>query len=394
MVVEQVKVAQTWVDAEKQSKGVVHSSIKDQSYGGTDNEIVSIKSETSQNRFEGLIHAGQHITLTSNLRMGRIEKLVPGDRGQVSYLVIRPPHFWNRRKLLPVGLVDAVNLKGVSISIDRSKFRQLPDYKTDAAISDEVETALSNDSVLRVIDYHEIGVNVKNGVVSLVGHVSGIMNKNRIENVVGSVDGILGVKTHLVADDKLLLKVAGGLASIEQGEENRIYTIVHNGIVVLDGKVVSVEVRSSAEQLAAIVPGVRGVINNILVPGTILDAESQDFIQPSIGQEIHFLDGLSGFVKQVVINRKNRRVVAIVIQGRFPEKRTAMTGGNQTPKRMAVIPVNAIRYITYESGFLHIASTETSQYQDFDPAKFTTPDSDWVPPYPYRKDDVLWVRVK
>ena len=377
---------------------LVWSTFEDQNLNVSAYGVVSAKSETSQTRFEGLIHEGQHVFLTGDRSIGRIVSLLPGAIGQDSYLVIRTPHFWGRHKLLPVELVSDVNPKGVWLSIDRSKFQELPDFKTDASLADEVESAIWNDKVLRVTAYQEVDVRVKDGVVSLTGHVMGMMNQDRIESAVGNVKGILGVRYHLVADDKLLLKVAGALGQIGHVEGNLVFAHVENGVVVLSGEVISADVRGIAEQRTVTVPGVRGVINNITAPGIDPNAEDQRFLQPSIGEEILFRDGLFGFVKQVIINQHNRRVVAMIIQGRFPDRQLKfgpMTAGETLPlDRLAVIPVSVIRYLTSNSGFLLIDSTETTRYQDFDPANFVTPDADWVPPYPYCIDDVMWVTEK
>jgi osmotically-inducible protein OsmY len=356
------------------------------------NILVPVKKETSQTRFEGLIHGGQNVILTGDQSIGKIVKVIPDVGGQVSHLIVRTAHFWDRKKILPVELVSDVNVKGVWLTIDRSKFQKLPDYKTDASITDEVKNSLWNDEVLRVTDYHEVDVRVKNGVVILSGHILSVMNQERIENAVKNVKSILGLRNHLIADDKLLLKVAEALIPIGRIQGNNIFTKVENGIVGLSGKVISAEDRGTAEQCAANVPWVRGVINHIAAPGVDQDAEEQPFIQPSIGKEIFFRDGLFGFIKQVVINRNNRCVVGLIIQGQFPDRQLksgSMTRGeNLTSERLAVIPVSVIRYLTSDSGFLNIDSTETSRYQDFDPANFVTPNADWVPPYPYCTDHV------
>jgi hypothetical protein len=45
--------------------------------------------------------------------------------------------------------------------------------------------------------------------------------------------------------------------------------------------------------------------------------------------------------------------------------------------------------MTSSSAFLLIGSNERDQYGMYDPASFTEPNLDWVPPYPYCTDDVL-----
>ncbi len=390
MVVEQA--AQTRLDEPNRCRDLAWPTTYNQNRGGLTNDIVTMKDEASQIRFEGLIRVGQKVFSTGDQSIGQITKLLPGAEGQVSYLVIHATHFWGRHKILPVELVSDVKTKGIWLSIDRNKFQELPDYKTDASIAAEVENALWNNEILRVTDFHEIDVRVKNGVVFLTGHITGMMNQGRVESAVGNVKGILGMRILLVADDKLLLKVAEALVQIEQVEGNRVFAKIQNGVVVLSGEVISADDRDLAEQYAANVPWVRGVINNIAAPGIDLDAEDQRFLQPSIGEKIFFCDGLFGFVKQVIINRNSRRVDDMIIQGRFPDKQlkseSREAGETLTPERLAVIPVSVIRYLTSYSGFLLIDSTETTRYQDFDPLSFVLPDADWVPPYPYCVDHV------
>src|SRR3972149_10315302 len=65
------------------------------------------------------------------------------------------------------------------------------------------------------------------------------------------------------------------------------------------------------------IPGVRGVINSVRAPGVDLEAEDQRFLQPVIGEQIYFRDGLLGIVQRVIINPNNRRVVAMVVRGRY-----------------------------------------------------------------------------
>lgn len=356
-----------------------------------ENDIVSLKDEASQTRFEGLIHVGQHGFLTGDQPTGRIMKLLPGPTGPISYLVIRTARLWGRNKIVPFELVSTVNTKGVRLSIDQRKFKELPDYRTDASITDEIGSALWKDEFLRVSDYHQIDVRVKNGFVSVTGHVTSMMNLHRVKSAVKNVKSTLGASIHLVVDDQLLLKVAEALIQVERIEGSHVFAKVQNGVVALSGKVVSADIRALAQQCAANVPEVRGVINFITAPGVDLDTEDQRFLQPAIGEKISFGDGGFGFVRQVIINRNNRRVVAMIIQGRLPGQQLKSAGETQPAERLAVIPVSLIRYITGYTGFLLIDSTETTLYQDFNPAGFVTPGADWVPPFPYCSDDVRFI---
>jgi osmotically-inducible protein OsmY len=378
---------QAWLTPDRQTRN--------ESTGPAENDVVSVQSKNSQTRFEEWIQVGQKVFSTGDQSIGRIIKLIPDAEGKVSHLILRAAHFRSRHKIIPVEKVCDANTQGVWLSIDPRELGELPDDKSDASINNEVELALWNDEILRVTDYREIDIRVKNGVVTLGGHISGMMNLARIERAIEKVTGILGVRNHLVTDDGLLLKVAEALAPVQRAEGNRIFTKVEYGVVGLSGKVINADVRDLAERCAASVPQVRGVINNIVAPGIDLQAENQQFFQPSIGERIYFRDNFSGIVRQVIINRNNRCVVAMVLEGQFPDRqqepKSGPIGETLMSERQAVVPVRFIRYLTRNSGYLLIDSTETNQYKDFDPAGFITPDADWAPPYPYCTENVRFI---
>ena len=280
--------------------------------------------------------------------------------------------------------------------------RQLPDHgkslspiqKTDAAIKEKIYDALWKDDVLRALDYYGIDVFVKNGIVFLNGHIVSTTSQSRIINAVQSIPGILEIKNSLVLDDELTCEIAGSLGKLEHTFNCKFFTGVSHGVVVLNGEVSSEDVRLSAERCAASHPKVRGVINSIRVTGVDLGIQDYRLVQPPIGKEMCFLDGISGIVRQVVFNPNNRRVVAMIIQGRFSESRRNLTLSNisahQYAEQLLLIPASVIGYVTKNSGFLTIQSTDSTKYQEFDASLFAVPNIDWTPPYPYCPDDVLF----
>jgi osmotically-inducible protein OsmY len=295
--------------------------------------------------------------------------------------------------------VAHTNLDEISRCEER---RQVPDsgkslspiQKTDAVIKESINNALWKDDVLRALDYYEIDVRVKNGVVHLNGHIVGSSSQSRINNAIQGIPGILEIKNNLVLDDKLTLEVAGALGKLEHTFNCKFFTGVSHGMVVLHGEVSSMEVRMSAEKSAASHPKVRGVINYIRVPGVDLGKQDQRLVQPPIGKKMYFLDGISGIVRQVVIDPNNRRVVAIIIQGHFDELQQNLTLSNisygQSAEQLLVIPMHVMGHVTKNSGFLTIQSTDSTNYQEFDTSLFNAPNIDWVPPYPYCPEDVLF----
>jgi len=271
--------------------------------------------------------------------------------------------------------------------------------KADVVLKEAIDHAFWKDTVLRAIDYYEIEVRVKNGVVHLDGHIVSATSQIRIMNALRTVSGILETRNNLVLDDKLILEVASSLGKLEHTYGCKFFTGASHGVISLNGNVRDEDVKLLAEKCAASNPNVRGVINNVRVTNARdskveLELHAQPFLQPTIGENIYFTDGISGVVKRVIINPNNRRVVAMVIQGKFTNKQydlKSSTDGNvRLPEHLIVVPMKVVRYLTKMSGFLNINSNERNQYQNFDPAFFSAPNSGWVAPYPYCSEDALF----
>lgn len=269
-----------------------------------------------------------------------------------------------------------------------------PTQKTDAALKGSIERALGHDGILRAIEYDEIDVYVKNGIVYLHGHIVNTNSKRQIENAIRSISGVRGIQNSLVLDDKLTLNVAGSLGELEHTYDCKFFTGASHGVISLNGNVRDDSVKLLAEQRAASNPNVRGVINNVHISGAEPELQDQRFLQPIIGEIIYFLDGISGVVRQVIINPNNRRVVAMILRGQFAiqpqELKSTNSAQAPSPERLVVVPMALVRYMTKVSGFLYINSSERKRYMDFDPTHFSTPKNDWTAPHPYCPNDVLF----
>src|SRR3990172_6533050 len=99
-----------------------------------------------------------------------------------------------------------------------------PTQKTDAAIKESVYNALWNDNVLRALEYYEIDVHVKNGVVYLYGHIVGSSSQSRIRNAIQGIPGIVEIKNNLVLDDMLTREVARALGDLEHTFNCKFFT--------------------------------------------------------------------------------------------------------------------------------------------------------------------------
>jgi osmotically-inducible protein OsmY len=269
-----------------------------------------------------------------------------------------------------------------------------PGQKTDEAIKGTIERALWNDDVLRAIEASEIEVHVIDRVVHLDGHIASTTSQRRIQNAIRVIPGLQGIQNNLVLDDKLTLEVAGSLGRLEHTYGCKFFTGASHGVVSLNGTVSDEKVKMLAEKRVSDHPNVRAVINNIHVQGAEREPQAQPFLQPTVGQVIYFLDGVSGVVTQVIINPNNRRVVAMILRGQFADQAQELESMSSVetrlPERLVVVPIDLVRYMTKISGFLHIPSKERKRYMVFDPTRFSPPTNDWKAPHPYCLQDVLF----
>ena len=267
--------------------------------------------------------------------------------------------------------------------------------KADATIKESIYRAFWKNNILRTMEYYEVDVHVRDGCISLNGHIVSATSQSLIENAIKSIRGISGIKNNLVLDDKLAVEVAVSLGKLACIYGCTFFSVASHGVISLNGIVNNANVKLLAEQCAAGNPNVRGVLNNIRILGTRAGFQEQQFIQPTIGENVYFLDGICGVVKQVVINPNNRCVIAMIIEGRFADQRQKIDSLTVikafTHEQTLVIPMRTVRYLTRASGFLDIHSNEKKRYMQFDPVHFFAPAKDWKAPYPYCPEDVLFL---
>jgi hypothetical protein len=233
-------------------------------------------------------------------------------------------------------------------------------------------------------------------MVSLSGHVGTATDRLRADSALRQVPGVLAVQNDLVADDDLVNLVAQALAKDERTRHETIFVAVNHGVVILSGLRNSSKARAAAEECAGQVPSVRGVSNYIEAPGAVVDAVQERIVQPSIGQEVFASDMSLGRVEQVIINPHNRRVVAMVVRGQFPDRqrRNPRMRSYETPMEEGrlTVPAAHITFVTPTVVQLRISGIAAAGHDDFAPGDFTRPDHSWRPPYPYAANECLWAR--
>lgn len=112
-----------------------------------------------------------------------------------------------------------------------------------------------------------IEVQVDGGAVILSGWVRTPTMKHMASTLAGEVPGVTAVENRLFVDDELERAVALALEREPMLEDDfpGIHVDVLAGIVTLWGEVTSNIERKKAEEIAASIPGVRKVINDLRV---------------------------------------------------------------------------------------------------------------------------------
>jgi len=141
--------------------------------------------------------------------------------------------------------------------------------KTDSELRRDVERELEWDPS---IDARNIGVAVKNGVVTLTGYVSSYADKWRAERIAKRVAGVTAIANEIEVklstertDPDIAEAARAALKSDSRLPADRIKVIVERGWVTLEGTVDYYYQKSAAESDVRYIAGVRGVTNAIVV---------------------------------------------------------------------------------------------------------------------------------
>jgi osmotically-inducible protein OsmY len=276
----------------------------------------------------------------------------------------------------------------------KSDLESLPEYGLDDTLAAKVENALWSIDILQNTDYMEMNTSVQDGIVKLRGHVISMMDKTQIGDAVRSIAGVLGVENSLVVDQDLVIEVTQALGKDEHTRHEWITVGAQNGVITLRGQVGSAAIRGAAGEITANTSQVRGVINDLQAPDVVIDPEEHRFRQPLIDQDVYAADMELGQVMRVIISPRSRRETAFVVDGTFPDPLNKhghrLPGEDSRKKRRVVIPISALRDITYNSVLLEVSGVEAAQNRDFNPVDFISPPASWKPPYPYHWEEVLF----
>lgn len=261
-----------------------------------------------------------------------------------------------------------------------------PHDRTDDEVHEEIRNAICRRSQIRSLDVSSFSVLVKDGTVTLVGHLSMDDNLQLIERLCWSVSGVIAVKNRLVLDGDLQLQVAQALAKDERTRPFVFPVGSSHGWVSIAGQVPNREFQLVAEEVAGAVPSVRGVIALPTIGGQPPPAQVQP-VQPQIAAQVYDRNGEVGevgLVTEIVIQPRNRLVTHVVVLGK--EKLAARTQRGTEH----LVPVEAMEWVSHTSIFLRRNGPLLSSFPTFHTAEYPVAPCTWQPPYPYLGSCVRW----
>lgn len=179
---------------------------------------------------------------------------------------------------LLMGYIDSVNQEqkartiaskvlGVKEVISKLKIKD-EHKKDDATLVNEIERAIS---LVDNLDLLDIRIQVKDGKVILSGTVDKANQALLAEDVASAVKGVRGITNKLQAierggqDNRLTKRVRSLLTQQPHINDENISVFVVAGTAYLSGEVYTPGSKKAAEVLAASVPGILRIINNIQV---------------------------------------------------------------------------------------------------------------------------------
>jgi osmotically-inducible protein OsmY len=170
--------------------------------------------------------------------------------------------------------------------------------KSDEEIQQDVQAELHWQPFIKS---SEIGVAVKNGIVTLTGTVDAYSKKESAENAAMKVLGVKGIANDIDvklsgdfrrSDSDVAEAVLNAIKWNSSIDENKIKVLVENGWVTLEGKVDWEYQKSRARNLAIDLNGVAGVTNLITVASkSPTYKELKDQVSAAITRSVNIFNG-------------------------------------------------------------------------------------------------------
>jgi osmotically-inducible protein OsmY len=195
--------------------------------------------------------------------------------------------------------------------------------KTDILIRKDVMDELGLEPLLKA---NEIGVAVKNGIVTLSGMVDTYTKKITAEQAAQRVAGVRAIAEDIVVkpggnsrktDSEIAEAVMNALKWHSAVQEDRIRVKVEDGFVTLEGEVEWEFQKNSAQYMVENLQGVSGITNKI----TLIPTVSHGDVKRSIHSSFHRHATLDA--NKIIIQSEGNKVVLNGTVRSFAEKKDA-----------------------------------------------------------------------
>ncbi|MFL5694052.1 MAG: BON domain-containing protein [Ktedonobacteraceae bacterium] len=204
-----------------------------------------------------------------------VENTSTGARGTLMLIAVHPENaelaylaVHNLRPgqdtFLPQTYVIGLETGLITIAVPEAKLKELPPYRSDDALQQEVERILYDFTPLHV-DLKGIRARVLDGVLYLDGNISSSLRGDIARDQVSGVAGLMEIKNNLIGDDTLAADLAMALGRDPRTRDLPIGVYPRLGVVRLSGAVHNSQQKSAADEIAKNFPGVISVINDLVV---------------------------------------------------------------------------------------------------------------------------------
>jgi osmotically-inducible protein OsmY len=166
--------------------------------------------------------------------------------------------------------------------------------KTNEELQKDVQNAIKWEPSLHAA---EIGVTVKDGVVTLTGTVDGYFKKNQAEDAAKNVAGVKAVVENIEvkyfngytkSDNEIATEVLKALSDSWSVPNDKLKVKVENGMVTLEGELPWNYQKEAAKTAINYLAGVKGVTNNIKIKSEVHDAIEKKDVEKALARSWAF----------------------------------------------------------------------------------------------------------
>lgn len=159
--------------------------------------------------------------------------------------------------------------------------------KTNEELQKDVQDAIKFQPLLHAA---EIGVIVKNGIVTLTGVVDGYYKKTEAENAAKNVVGVKAVVENITikynnyskTDSEIAEEVLKALDESWSVPKDKVLVKVENGWITLEGELPWNYQREAAKSTINYLQGVKGIANHIKIKSEVQDAIEKKDVEKAL----------------------------------------------------------------------------------------------------------------